>query len=397
MLRMTMISMTAAVVATMSAVTIDNVAVRLGLPAGEGLSGVCLYRNGPDKRRHVMFKSVSSTRKKHDGGVDYVVTGDLAANRVYEGTFARLEDGDQVAQFGCTSGQRFEIATPFVVPERDLNAMLEVKESMEQRFGAQNNQEHPSAHRVTAEHVSMTVRGLQRLRPTTAATGNDNEDAVTVDVFQLYKKPTGATAGKPWKSTTDAKDFFFGTAAKYSAYPYARYALREPVGNLMLADLPPDQMLAVKFRRSAVVNNDNVLFIYTGGLYPRDTANLTRMLQNNTVAGPSNDSDTDADVAASQSLQINAKQVHRDSLGEFAYNNAIFPVGIVHNHEHSIFINVYILKSINCFVFILRYNKKHGEMLCGRYGLQRISVSEFRCLCTLGMVMRWSKRLSWYT
>lgn len=310
MLQETMIVMTASVVVTMSVVTIDNVAVRLGLPEGQGLSGVCLYRNGPDKRRHVMFKSVSSTRKKHDGSVDYVVAGDLAANRVYEGTFARLEDGDQVARFGCGGGQRFEIATPFVVPERDLNAMLEVKESIEQRFDVQNNQEYSSRRSpyVTAEHVSMTVRGLQRLQPTMAPIGNYDDAAINVDIFQLYKKPTG----KPWKSTEEAKDF--GTAAQYSAYPYARYALRQPVSNLMLADLAPDQMLAVKFHRLATTDN-NVLFIYTGGLYPRDTVNLTRMLHGDAVVDPSEDSDMAANIAASQSLQINTKQAYSDSYG----------------------------------------------------------------------------------
>lgn len=213
--------MTAAVAAT--AVTVDNVAVRLSLPEGRGLSGVCLYRNGPDKRRRVMFKSVASARKRpqqHDG--DYLVAGDLVADRVYEGTFARLEDGDQVARFACKGGRRFEIATPFVVPDRDLDAMLAVKESMERRFGGQRTGSQPEPRRsVTAEHVSVTLRGLQQ--PLSAVTGADREDAVTtVDVFQLYRKPNAAGDGL-WDNSSSKADSTSRVTAQYSALPYARY------------------------------------------------------------------------------------------------------------------------------------------------------------------------------
>lgn len=303
-----------------AAVTIDNVAVRLGLPEGQGLSGVCLYRNGPDKRRHVMFKSVTaaSTRgNKYGGGAggDHMVAGDLAADRVYEGTFARLEDGDQVARFGCKAGQRFEIATPFVVPERDLDTMLAVKESMERRFPSGPNRERRS---VIAEHMSVTLRGL--VQRSSAA---DQDAAVTVDVFRLYKKRAANTGEKPRDSRTAALH-------AYSAYPYARYALRYPVDNLMLADLQPDQMLAIKLRRRSsgpVGPNDNLtdntVFIYTGGLYPRGTANLTEMLEKSD--GPddftadvvdSNDDGEDAQVAAATSFQVDAKQAHSDSYGK---------------------------------------------------------------------------------
>jgi len=285
------------VVVVAAAVTIENVAVRLGVPEGEGLSGVCLYRYGPDKRRHVMFKSVGSTaRERHDGGGEYAVAGDLAADRVYEGTFARLGDGDQVARFGCDRGQRFEIATPFVVPARDVDAMLAVKESMERRLGARPQRS------VTAEHVSVTLRGL--MSPAAGSRGEDDDGgAVTVDVFRLYKKPSRAS---------DEGNGSARAAPQYSAYPYARYALRRPVGNLMLADLPPDQMLAVKFRRSVPVA-DNSVFIYTGGLYPRGTANLTEMLDGR----PRPDDDGDTDTAAS-SHRINAQQapLYRDSYGK---------------------------------------------------------------------------------
>lgn len=304
--------------AVFGAVTLDSVAVRLGLPEGRGLSGVCLYRNGPDKRRHVMFKSVASARKKYGGGGDYMVAGDLAADRVYEGTFARLVDGDQVARFGCDDGRRFEVATPFVVPESDLDTILAVKESMEQRFGAQPSRRDP--HRsVTAEHVSVTLRGL---RPSFAETGIDAAAAITVDVFQLYKKPT------PAAGDTAAKQV---GGVRYSAYPYARYALRYPVSDLVLADLPPDQMLAVKFRRSAVTaavpvqqhkadlhanRTENAIFIYTGGLYPRGTANLTDMLDERSGSGGGKYAD-EADVdAAATSYQIDAKQAHSDSYGK---------------------------------------------------------------------------------
>lgn len=305
----------AAAVAFSGGVTIDNVAVRLALPEGPGLSGVCLYRNGPDKRRHVMFKSVASARKKSGlvagstgggGGGDSMVAGDLTADRVYEGTFARLEDGDQVARFECNGGQRFEIATPFVVPEPDLDTILAVKESMERRFGGRPSRRTP--HRsVTADHVSVTLRGL---RPPGAAAG----DAVTVDVFQLYKKPTAAAVAAPWNAKV---------SARYSAYPYARYALRHPVGNLMLADLPPDQMLAVKYRRSSggAANRtaENALFIYTGGLYPRGTANLTDMLDERSALQGTYEEDnvaSDTAAAATTAYQIDAKQAHRDSYGK---------------------------------------------------------------------------------
>lgn len=299
-----------AVIAASAAVTIDNVAVRLGLPAGQGLSGVCLYRNnGPDKRQRVVFKSVGSTaRKRHDGVAgDYMVAGDLAADRVYAGTFARLEDGDQVARFGCHGGQRFEIATPFVVPGRDLDAMLAVKESMRRRFGARQPSHRESQRSVTAEHVSVTLRGLRPSSAVAAGSHRGGDDAVTIDVFQLYKKP----------NTTSKVSSGTANVLQYSAYPYARYTLRHPVDNLMLADLPPDQMLAVKFRSSVPVVNenltDNSIFVYTGGLYPRGTANLTRMLDE--LNDSDNDDDSDTDTAAS-SLQIDAKQAHHDSYGK---------------------------------------------------------------------------------
>lgn len=314
------------------AVTLDSVAVRLGLPEGRGLSGVCLYRNGPDKRRHVMFKSVASARKKYGGGGDYMVAGDLAADRVYEGTFARLVDGDQVARFGCDGGRRFEVATPFVVPESDLDTILRVKESMEQRFGAQPSRRDP--HRsVTAEHVSVTLRGL---RPSIAETGINAAAAITVDVFQLYKKPPPA-ASDTWD--TAAKQI---GGVRYSAYPFARYALRYPVSDLVLADLPPDQMLAVKFRRSAVIaavpvqqhqanlqmnRTENAIFIYTGGLYPRGTANLTDMLDERSGNGGGKYGDeADVDTAAT-SYQIDAKQAHSDSYGKILSSQAWLSVG----------------------------------------------------------------------
>lgn len=317
MATMTIMTMTFVVtVATVAAaVIIDNVAIRLGLPDGQGLSGVCLFRNGLDKRRHIVFKSVGSARKRHDGGGDYTVAGDLTADRVYEGTFARLEDGDQVARFGCNGGHRFEIATPFVVPARDLDTMLAVKESMERRFGPQPSHRESNRSRVRAEHVSVTLRGL---RPRTVATGNhhvDDDETVTVDVYQLYKKPN--MAGGSWDSKASV------TAAQYSAYPYARYALRYPAGNLMLADLPPDQMLAVKFRRSVPTINENLtantLFIYTGGLYPRGTANLTKMLDESDAASVDSKDNTatgtDTGTAAS-SLQIISRLAHHDSYGK---------------------------------------------------------------------------------
>lgn len=300
----------ATVMVTAAGVTIDTVAIRLALPDGPGLSGVCLYRDGADGRRRVVFKSVASARKKGTAR-DYAVAGELAADRVYEGTFVRLEDGDQVARFGCQSGRRFEIATPFVVPDRDLDTMLAVKESMEHRFGPQPSRQQP--HQVvTAEHVSITLRGLRPLPST--------EGGVTVvDVFQLYKKP-----GAPWTAAVKA-------SGKYSAYPFARYALQYPAGDLLLADLPPDQMLAVKFRRvvppTAGDGNltEEAIFIYTGGLYPRGTANLTRMLQNDVVAGFATDdahTDSDTDVAAT-SIQIDAKQAHRDSYGKSSINHRL--------------------------------------------------------------------------
>lgn len=312
MMMMTMTAATVMAVVTAAAVTVDNVAVRLGLPEGQGLSGVCLYRNGADKRQNVMFKSVASARKKLGAGRDYMVAGDLAADRVYEGTFARLADGDQVARFGCKGGQRFEIATPFVVPERDLDTILAVKESMERRFGAQPSRQQP--HRsVTEEHVSVTLRGL---RPATAADG----DPVTVDVFQLYRRPAANRDGVQW----DAKGA--GTAAavpRYSAYPYARYALPYPVGSLVLADLPPDQMLAVKLRRAANGNRtENTVFIYTGGLYPRGTANLTDMLMDERSGGhgsiAAEASPPDITDAAATSFQVDAKLAHHDSYGKLS-------------------------------------------------------------------------------
>lgn len=316
MMMMTAVAVAMAVVtgaAAATGVTVDNVAVRLGLPEGQGLSGVCLYRNGADKRQNVMFKSVASARKKHGG--DYMVAGDLAADRVYEGTFARLTDGDQVARFGCKGGQRFEIATPFVVPERDLDTILAVKESMERRFGAQPSRQQP--HRsVTEEHVSVTLRGL---RP--AATADSGP--VTVDVFQLYKRQGAANGGGGVMWDASAA----GNAAavpRYRAYPYARYALPHPVGSLVLADLPPDQMLAVKLRGAA--NDDhgnrteNAIFIYTGGLYPRGTANLTDMLMDERSGGHGSivaeASPPDITEAAATSFQIDAKLVHRDSYGK---------------------------------------------------------------------------------
>lgn len=341
MTTMTAVTMTMAVMTTTAvttafgAVTLDNVAVRLGLPEGRGLSGVCLYRNGPDKRRHVMFKSVASARKKYGGGGDYMVAGDLAADRVYEGTFARLVDGDQVARFGCDSGRRFEVATPFVVPESDLDTILAVKESMERRFGAQPSRRDP--HRsVTAEHVSVTLRGL---RPSFAETGIDAAAAITVDVFQLYKKPPPA-ASDPWD--TAAKQV---GGVRYSAYPYARYALRYPVSDLVLADLPPDQMMAVKFRRSAAAaavpvqhqtdmhanRTENAIFIYTGGLYPRGTANLTDMLDERSGGGGGKYADeTDVDAAAT-SFQIDAKQAHSDSYDIIKNTVKCFTDGMVYN------------------------------------------------------------------
>lgn len=323
MMMMTTVAVVMAVV-TAAAVTVDNVAVRLGLPEGPGLSGVCLYRTGADKRQNVMFKSVASARKKNSGdggGRDYMVAGELAADRVYEGTFARLADGDQVARFGCEDGQRFEIATPFVVPERDLDTILAVKESMERRFGPQPSRQQP--HRsVTEEHVSVTLRGL---RP--AGAGDDGRGHVTVDVFQLYKrrKPQAAANGDSGGGGVlwDAKA---ATVPRYSAQPYARYALPHPVGSLVLADLPPDQMLAVKLRRPAADDHgtanrtENAVFIYTGGLYPRHAANLTDMLMDersgghgSIIADPSPPDITDA---AATSFQIDAKLAHRDSYGE---------------------------------------------------------------------------------
>lgn len=294
-------------------VVIDNVSVRLGLPDGPGLSGVCLFaRDGPGGRRHVMFKSVTSSARKKAG--DYAVAGELAADRVYEGTFARLEDGDQVAGFGCRNGRRFEIATPFVVPERDLDTMLAVKESMEREFGSRPSRQEPRRS-VTAEHVSITLRGLRPPPPSSPpGTGTVEDFGVVVDVFQLYKKPRLNVA--PQRDPAN-------TSAQYSALPHARYALRYPAADLVLADLPPDQMLAVKLRRSAAAgDNDNfsgkAVFIYTGGLYPGGTANLTRMLQENDRGVDQADS-SDTDVAAT-SFQIDAKQAHRDSYGKRGIN-----------------------------------------------------------------------------
>lgn len=97
----------------------------------------------------------------------------------------------------------------------------------------------------------------------------------------------------------------------------------------MLADLPPDQMLAVKLRRSVNGRGDNrttdsSFFVYTGGLYPRGTANLTKLLDERAgvadVAGATADND-DADAAedtdtAATSLQIDAKIAHQDSYGK---------------------------------------------------------------------------------
>lgn len=294
-------------------VTVENVAVRLGLPSGRGLSGVCLSKIGPDGRRRVMFKAVGSSRKKpHDGDGDYMVAGDLAADRVYEGTFARLEDGDQVAGFACKGGRRFEIATPFVVPERDLDTMLAVKESMERRFGGQPSRQDPQRS-VTAEHVSLTLRGLHHASPVRG------DDAITtVDVFQLYKRPADPR-------NNGSSDAATGTTSRYSAMPFARYALRYPAGDLLLADLPTDHMMAVKVRRAAADGQrtngtDAAFFVYTGGLYPRGAANLTGMLDERgvaamaDVAGQVNDHD-DTETAAT-SVQIDAKLAHRDSYGK---------------------------------------------------------------------------------
>lgn len=220
-------TMMAVAQATAVAVTVDSVAVRMGVPEGQGLSGVCLYRNGPDNRRHVMFKSVTSARKRpqqqqqqqqYDGG-DYVVAGDLAADRVYEGTFVRLEDGDQVARFACKGGQRFEVATPFVVPDRDVDTMLAVKESMERRFGAQHRHPGPPPSRVrpvTADDVSVTLRGLRR--------PSDRQDAVTtVDVFQLYRKPSVAGSPSTRPDNAGNRSTTVTIASRYSALPHARY------------------------------------------------------------------------------------------------------------------------------------------------------------------------------
>ncbi|XP_050055521.1 uncharacterized protein LOC114131583 [Aphis gossypii] len=331
--------MTTTTTPSTGAVTLDSVAVRLGLPEGRGLSGVCLFRSGPDKRRRVMFKSVASARKKYGGGGgDYMVAGDLAADRVYEGTFSRLVDGDQVARFGCDGGRRFEVATPFVVPESDLDTILAVKESMERRFGAQPSRRDPQRS-VTAEHVSVTLRGL---RPSFAETGMDAAAAaITVDVFQLYKKPPPppAAASDPW----DAAAKQVG-AVRYSAYPYARYALRYPVSDLVLADLPPDQMMAVKIRRSAPVvpaqpqksdvhanRTENAIFIYTGGLYPRGTANLTDMLDERSAGrGGTYADEADVDVAAT-SYQIDAKRAHSDSYDILKNTVKCYTDGMVYN------------------------------------------------------------------
>ncbi|VVC32230.1 Low-density lipoprotein (LDL) receptor class A repeat,Low-density lipoprotein (LDL) receptor class A [Cinara cedri] len=326
------IAIVSAVHQVTASTTIDNVVVRMGLPEGQGLSGVCLFKNGPNKRRHVMFKSVTSARKKHGGGGDYMVAGDLSADRVYEGTFTRLVDGDQVARFGCKGGQQFEIATPFVVPERDLDTMLAVKESMERRFGAQPSRQQPRRF-VTADHVSVTLSVLQQGKSTAPSdTGDyvDDNASVTVDVFQLYKKPTAI--GNSWNSKVT------GTATQYSAFPFARYALRYPVGKLMLDDLPPDQMLAVKLRRPVTINNndnltENAIFIYTGGLYPRGTANLTKMLDDERPEDDmftTNPNVADTDVAAT-SLQVLAKYVHRDPFDIIKNTVKCYTDGMVYN------------------------------------------------------------------
>ncbi|XP_050443839.1 uncharacterized protein LOC126847560 [Adelges cooleyi] len=253
-------------------VSIAGVSIRMSLPDGPGLSGVCLFRDG----KHVMFKSIASTRKHHDYGGDYLVAGDLDADRVYEGTFTRLLDGDQVARFGCKDGDRFEVATPFVVPEHDLDTMLAVKESMEQKLGAYK------VNRVATEHVSVALRLPM----------NDRQDAaVTADVFQLYKKP----------GPHDSK-------MGYSAFPFARYVLRFPVDKLMLADLPPDQMIAVKLRTASVASNftDKSLFLFTGGLYPRGAANLTRMLDTVAVVP--------AGIAQSKQSQLDASDILKNTV-----------------------------------------------------------------------------------
>lgn len=101
--------------------------------------------------------------------------------------------------------------------------------------------------------------------------------------------------------------------------------------------MPPDQMLAVKVRRAVNGRGDNrtaadgaAFFIYTGGLYPRGTANLTKLLDERAGADADaaaadddqeggEDADgtgEDTDTAATSQLQIDAKIAHRDSYGE---------------------------------------------------------------------------------
>jgi hypothetical protein len=87
-------------------------------------------------------------------------------------------------------------------------------------------------------------------------------------------------------------------------------------------------MMAVKIRRSPAVpvmqqhqadlqgnRTENAIFIYTGGLYPRGTANLTDMLDERSGGGGTYADETDVDTAAT-SFQIDAKHAHSDSYGK---------------------------------------------------------------------------------
>lgn len=131
-----------------------------------------------------------------------------------------------------------------------------------------------------------------------------------------------------------------------------RYALRHPVGNLVLADLQPDQVMAVKVRQSGQnATADSVIFIYTGGLYPRGTANLTKMLDERAgaadvaaaAANDDDDTDTDATTAATDteadtdtaatSMQIDAKLAHHDSYGK-AKNVGYIACAVIIRADH---------------------------------------------------------------
>lgn len=88
--------------------------------------------------------------------------------------------------------------------------------------------------------------------------------------------------------------------------------------------------MAVKVRQSGQnATADNVFFIYTGGLYPRGTANLTKMLDERAGANDEGDTDTDATTAetdtdtdtAATSLQVDAKLAHHDSYGKGTRKN----------------------------------------------------------------------------